>query len=145
MGLGAVVGVVVAVLLVVGAVALAGIGVAGLFGRLPRNRYAGVRTPASLASPEAFAVANRVAAPLVLGGALVVLLGGLAPFAFGALVGSLVALGCVVVGLLAVAAGGAAGARAAEAVPAPEQCAPSACASCTGCSLVGAHDGPPPA
>ena len=67
-----------AVLLGVGAVALAGVGLAGLLGRLPRNRVAGVRTPASLASAEAFRVANRVAAPAVLAGALVLVLGALA-------------------------------------------------------------------
>lgn len=137
-----VVGLVVAVLLVVGAVAVAGIGLAGLLGRLPRNRWAGVRTPASLASVDAFTVANRVAAPAALAGALVLLLGAFGPAAFGPLAGTLVALVAVVVGLVAVAAGGAAGTRAAEAVPTPAQCAPTACASCTGCSLVGAHDTP---
>lgn len=135
-------GVVVTVLLVAGAVALAGIGTAGLLGRLPRNRFAGVRTPDSLASVDAFGVANRVAAPGVLAGALALLLGAFAPTAFGALVGTVVAVAALVVGLVAVAAGGAAGTRAAAAVPAPAQCAPTACASCTGCSLVGAHDAP---
>jgi hypothetical protein len=137
-----VLGAVVSVLMVVVALALAGVGAAGALGRLPRNRFAGVRTPASLASVEAFRVANRAAAPAVLAGALVVLLGAMAPAAFGGGAGTLVALGCVVVGFVAVAAGGVAGTRAAAAVPAPAQCAPTACASCTGCSLVGAHDAP---
>ena len=103
----------------------------------------GVRTPASLASPEAFVVANRVAAPAVLAGSLVLVLGAFAPAAFGALAGTLVAVVAVVVGLVAVAAGGAAGARAAQAVPAPEQVAPTPCASSTGCALVGAHPDAP--
>jgi uncharacterized membrane protein len=71
------------VLLVTGA----GLLVVGLLGwrrRLPRNRFAGIRTPATLRSETAFSTANRVAAPPVLaagavcaaGGALVLGTGG---------------------------------------------------------------------
>ncbi len=52
------------VLLLVG-VALGSVAVLGARSRLPRNRYAGVRTAATLHSGQAFVLANRVAAPLV--------------------------------------------------------------------------------
>lgn len=132
----AVVGVVLAVL----AVVLGGVAVAGLTGRLPRNRWAGVRTPAALRSTETFALANRVAAPALLAGSAALLLGALAPAAFGGPAGLLAALAAVLVGLLAVAAGGVAGTRAAAAVPVADPCGTAtACASCTGCALAGAH------
>jgi uncharacterized membrane protein len=45
-------------------------------GRLSRNWFAGVRTPSTLRSAEAFAVANKAAAPLTGAGGLVMILGG---------------------------------------------------------------------
>jgi len=56
------------IVLALGGVILIGVGFAGLLGRLPRNRWAGVRTPSSLASDHAFTLANRVAGPAVLAG-----------------------------------------------------------------------------
>ncbi|MGH3918901.1 MAG: SdpI family protein, partial [Pseudonocardiaceae bacterium] len=46
--------------------ALLTVGLLGWRQRLPRNRFAGIRTPATLRSEAAFVAANRVAAPPVL-------------------------------------------------------------------------------
>jgi hypothetical protein len=56
----------------------------GWVGRLPRNGRFGVRSPAAGASDAAFAVANRVAAPVVAGASLI-LLGCAAVLAFTSL------------------------------------------------------------
>lgn len=50
--------------------------VAGWRGRLSRDRPIGVRTPSTVRSDEAFAVANKAAAPLGVAGGIVVVLGG---------------------------------------------------------------------
>ena len=49
------------------------VGLRGRGGALTRDGRMGVRTPASMASDEAFAVANRVAAPVALGAAAIAL------------------------------------------------------------------------
>ena len=59
-----------AVLLVV-AVPAGSMGLRGRSDSLTRDGRMGVRTPASMASDEAFGVANRVAAPLALGAAAI--------------------------------------------------------------------------
>lgn len=64
--------------LVLGGAALLVVGRRGLQGRLPRNRYAGVRTPAALRTEEAFELGNRVAAPATLAGGAVGVLSGAA-------------------------------------------------------------------
>jgi hypothetical protein len=117
--------------------ALLTIAVLGLRRLLPRNRWAGVRTAASLQSDAAFAIANQVAAaPLGAAGAVglvggVVLLVG-AP---GLLGWTLLAVSLVGVFVLT-GVGGVAGDRAARAVP-PPAAPPSACAgTCAGCDLV---------
>jgi hypothetical protein len=129
--------------LVLGAVELlAGLGLIavallGARGRLRRNRWAGVRTAASLRSDEAFALANRVAAvPLGAAGAVAVASGAvLLAGADGVL--AWVVLGIGGLGALALAGvGGAAGDRAAAALPEP---AAAGCAGeCAGCALAGA-------
>ncbi len=122
-------------LLVLVGVALLTVAVLGARGWLPRNRWAGVRTTATLRSDTAFALANRVAAaPVGAAGAVAVVGGAVVPFATGAPV--LVVLGVTVVGLLALAgAGGMLGDRAAQRVPA--EAPPAACAgTCAGCDLV---------
>jgi uncharacterized membrane protein len=65
-GLGLVVG--------VAGVALVTVGVIGARGKLPRNSWVGLRTPATMASDAAFTAANRAAAvPVaIMGGAAVV-------------------------------------------------------------------------
>jgi uncharacterized membrane protein len=50
--------------------------VAGWRGRLSRDRPVGVRTPSTLRSDEAFAAANKAAAPLEIAGGVVMVLGG---------------------------------------------------------------------
>ncbi|TXG92421.1 hypothetical protein DW322_05085 [Rhodococcus rhodnii] len=123
---------VVSVLLFVLAVAVGTVAVLGLTGRLPRNRWAGVRTPAALASDDAFSLANKVAAPTLLAGSLLLVLGGLG----GILIGGGFGIAVVVVGilgaLLTTAAGGTIGAKASAALPAEDSsCGPDACGSCS--------------
>jgi SdpI/YfhL protein family len=128
---------VLAVLLVVLGAALLTVAVLGMRRKLRRNRWAGVRTPATLRSDTAFALANEVAAaPLGAAGG-VALAGGAALLAgaTGVLGWTLVVVSLVAVFVLA-GVGGVAGDRAAAAVPAPEP-APSACGgACAGCDLV---------
>jgi SdpI/YhfL family protein len=105
--------------------------------KLRRNRWAGVRTPATLRSDAAFGVANQVAAaPLGAAGG-VALAGGAALLAgaTGVLGWTLVAVSLVAVFVLA-GVGGVAGDRAAAAVPATDP-GPSLCGgACAGCDLV---------
>jgi hypothetical protein len=109
-----------AIVLFVLAVALAGVAVAGFTEHLPRNRWAGVRTPDTLRDDETFALANRVAAPTLLAGAAMLVLGGLGALALGGVVGGVIAAGGVVAAAVTAAAGGSLGARAAASVPALE-------------------------
>ena len=124
-------------LLVVLGIALLTVAFLGLRRKLRRNRWAGVRTPASMHSDAAFAVANQVAAaPLGAAGG-VVLVGGAALLAGATdvLGWTLVVVSMVAVFVLA-GVGGVAGDRAAAAVPSPEP-APSVCGgACAGCDLV---------
>jgi hypothetical protein len=125
------------VLLVVLGAALLTIAVLGLRRKLRRNRWAGVRTAASLRSDAAFAVANQVAAaPLGAGGGVAVVGGGaLLAGATGVLGWTLVVVSAIAMFVLT-GVGGVAGDRAAGAVPAPDP-GPSACGgACAGCDLV---------
>ncbi len=107
--------------------ALVCVGVLGWRGRLPRNRFAGVRPPASLGSDAAFRAANRVAAPPVVAAGAVCLAGG--PVCFTAAGVALAVVGGVtgVGALLLVPAGGVLGNRAAERTVSP----------CSGCPVTG--------
>jgi uncharacterized membrane protein len=113
------------VLLVAGG-ALLTVGLLGWRRRLPRNRFAGIRTPATLRSDAAFIAANRVAAPPVLAAGVICVAGG--ALAFGtdgpALTVTVGLVGAGTVGLLL--AGGLLGHRAATAMP-PST---TACAAC---------------
>jgi SdpI/YhfL family protein len=124
-------------LLVVLGAALVAVAVLGMRRKLRRNRWAGVRTAASLRSDAAFAVANQVAAA-PLGAAGGIALAGGAALLAGAtdvLGWTLVVVSVVAVFVLA-GVGGVAGDRAAAAVPAPDP-GPSACGgACAGCDLV---------
>lgn len=123
-------------LLVLAGVLLLTVAVLGARGRLPRNRWFGVRTPVTLASDAAFALANRVAAaPLGAAGG-VALVGGLVTLAGPVGAGSVLVTAVAVVGTLVIGAvGGMAGQRAAAALPVPV--APASCAGvCAGCDLV---------
>jgi uncharacterized membrane protein len=102
--------------------------------RLPRNRFAGVRTAATLSSDAAFARANRVAAPLCAAAGVVGAVGGAVVLAGGPLAVTVVVLALTAVGVLVLAGlGGMLGDRAAAATePAPSACT----GSCAGCDLV---------
>lgn len=122
--------------LVIGLV-VATVGVLGLRERLPRNRFGGVRTPATLRDDETFRVGNRVAGlPIAVGGVVGVVGGAVGVAMTGAaavVVAVLALLGTVAIA----AAGGVLGHRAAEAVPAPEPELPAGCKGCQcgGCDL----------
>jgi uncharacterized membrane protein len=66
-----------AVILMVAGLGLIGVAVASWQERLPRNGLAGVRTPSTMRSDQAFKVANKVAAPLTAAGGVLLILGGL--------------------------------------------------------------------
>ena len=116
--------------LLIAAVALLTVGILGWQRRLPRNRFAGIRTPATLRSDDAFSAANRVAAPTVVAAGAVCAAGGaLALSADGAALAVIVAVaGTGAVGLLL--AGGLLGHRVASAVPPPT-------GGCAGCACSG--------
>lgn len=114
------------VLLLVAGGALLCVGLLGWQRRLPRNRFAGVRTSATLRSEAAFVAANRVAAPPVLAAGGICAAGGALAGATGgpALAAIVGVTGAGTIGLLI--AGGLLGHRAATALP-----------SCAGCSCTG--------
>ncbi len=114
--------------LVVGAVA-----VASLLGRLPRNRWAGVRTPESMRDDETFVMANRVAGPTNAAAALLLLIGGAAGLMLSGAFSVVAVVVCVLAALVTAGIGGSIGARAAAAAPVPvaEDGCGHACISCT--------------
>lgn len=135
---------VVAGLLVVAGVALGVVGVLGWRRRLPRNRFAGVRTVNTLRDDETFAVGNHVSAlPTIAAGAVAVL-GGLAAFAApapgGGLGPRLTLVALATVGMLVLTViGGVLGDRAARRVPVRTF---GGCAgSCGGCACAAATEG----
>ena len=120
--------------LLLAAAVLLAVAVLGARGRLRRNPWAGVRTRRTLASDEAFTLANRVAAaPLGAAGA-VALLGGAVVVAGGPAAVTWTVLLVATAGMLGFTGlGGALGERAVTRMPAPV----SACAgACAGCDLV---------
>lgn len=148
MGLVYVVSVIAAALAFALAALWAFVGVAGLAGKLPGNRWAGVRTKETVGSREAWELAHRVAAPGFLGGAVALTLGGL--LALTAPWGFLYALGGLVLGALAVSVVSGIAVRAAQTIPSPEGeggCSSECCsggdaadcgqASCGSCALSG--------
>lgn len=107
-------------------------GIAGLVGKLPGNSWTGVRSPATRKSEPAWHLAQKVAAPGYLAGAVSLTFGGIL-----ALVnrwGFLFALGGLVVGFLAVAVVSGIAVKAADAAVAAEAPADSGCSSgcCSG-------------
>jgi SdpI/YhfL family protein len=110
-------------------VAVAVLGLLGLRERLPVNRFAGVRTAATMRDAETFELGNKVAGlPILVAGAIGVL-GSVLALALptGGLVAGLLGL----VGMVAIAsAGGLLGHKAALAMPAPEPELPAGCAGC---------------
>jgi uncharacterized membrane protein len=69
---------IVGVALITAGLAFAVVGVLGWYERLPQNRFAGVRTPATLRDDETFTMGNRVSAPLTIAAGAVATLGGIA-------------------------------------------------------------------
>ncbi len=108
--------------LTVAGLALLCIGVLGWRGLLPRNRFAGVRTPATLRSAETFRIANRVAGPPLVAAGGVCVIGGTLCFTMTGAVLAVVAGVTGAATLLLVVAGGVLGNRAAEAVPTARSC-----------------------
>lgn len=129
---------VLAALLLLAGSALAVLALLGATGRLPRNRFAGVRTPASLRTADAFALANRVAAGPLAAAGLIALAGGGALLVTGRggatpwVLAVLAAVGSVVMAGF----GGSMGARAAEVTIAEQVPAPTCGGVCAGCDLV---------
>lgn len=118
---------IVALVLFVVAVIVGGVAAAGMTGRLPRNRWAGVRTPDTLASEETFALANRIAGPTLAASALLLVIGGIGALALPTFGGLAVAAVAVVAALVTAGYGGSIGARAAAAA------APAGCGDACGC------------
>ncbi|WP_016698669.1 SdpI family protein [Actinoalloteichus spitiensis] len=107
--------------MVAAGVAVGFVGLRGLREALPKNSWAGVQTPATMRSDEAFRVGNKAAGlPLLVAGAVLALLGALVPFAGGT--ATVVTLGVVggLGGLALTAAGCLLGHQAASRVPAPK-------------------------
>ncbi|QNG20712.1 SdpI family protein [Rhodococcus triatomae] len=124
---------IVSVVLFTLALAVAGVAVAGLTERLPRNRWAGVRTPATLRDDQTFALANRIAGPTLLATAGLLALGGLGGLLVGGPLGAGLVVAALVTAALTAGAGGMMGAKAAAALPTSDA---GACGnSCGACSL----------
>jgi hypothetical protein len=124
-------------LLVVAGIALVVVAALGARSRLPRNRFAGVRTAHTLRSEAAFALANRVAAAPSGAAGGVALVGGIAavcagPGAVGWVLVALTAVGMLALAGLGGMLGDRAAARLAELEPAPSACS----GTCAGCDLV---------
>ena len=110
---------------------IAAVGFLGLRERLPRNRFFGVRTAASLRDEDTFRLANRVAGlPALVGGLIGMVAGVIAllmPSTGGLVTAALIGLA----GMLAISvAGGALGHRAALAMPEPKAEVPAGCGGC---------------
>jgi hypothetical protein len=111
------------------------VGILGWRRRLPRNRFAGVRTVNTLRDDETFAVGNQIGAPLSMAAGAVAVLGGLAVLATPSTAVRLTLLVLAALGGLGLTAvGGVLGDRAAKLVPVPTL---GGCSGvCAGCSLV---------
>lgn len=125
-----------ALLVLVGAVFVV-VAVLGARSRLRRNRWIGVRTPATLASAPAFALANRAAAAPVGAAGAVALVGGAVLFSGADGVLGWVVLAVSLVGTVVLAGvGGLVGDRAAAAVVPPSPFSAGCAGTCAGCDLV---------
>lgn len=115
------------------------IGVIAVVGRLPRNRRFGVRTDETMRSDEAFALANRVAAPGQIAASVILLLGGLLSVGIDSAWSVLFGLVGILAAVFLVGLVSAAGIRAAAALPADDE------AGCGCCSGDAEHDHTPAA
>jgi hypothetical protein len=110
------------------------IGWRGVRGQLAPNRYAGVRTPATLRSDQAFEIGNRAAGPAFIGAGAVWFIAGISlPMLPGWSTVLLVAVLGALGGFVLMAVGGVMGNRAAAALPEPTSsgCAGCACGCCS--------------
>jgi hypothetical protein len=110
-----------AVLLLVPAAAAASAGLRGRAGTLPADSKLGVHGPAAAVSPAASAMANRVAAPVVLAAAAVFVIGAILTLALRQPTGTTLVIFAVALigGIALLIAGGSLGERAAATVPKP--------------------------
>jgi len=120
---------------------IAVVGVLGARERLPRNRFGGVRTAATMRDDRTFRVANKVAGlPIAVAGVI-----GVGTGVLGLVADSLLVTIVGFAGMAGIALGGGAlGHRAAEAVPEekpelPEGCRGCACGGCDLAKSVGAN------
>lgn len=128
---------VLAALLLVTGVALVVVAALGARARLPRNRFAGVRTRATLHSGPAFVAANRVAAPLLAAAGIIALVGGVALAAAPRPTAAWVLFALSVAGTVVLSGvGGVLGDRAAAALVAETTPAETCGGACAGCDLV---------
>lgn len=116
-----------AAVLTLAGLALVTVGLLGWRGLLPRNRFCGIRTPASLRSDSAFRAANRAAGPpVVAAGAAGVTGGALCLAVTGGALGVVAGVSGAGTLLLALA-GGVLGNRVAESVTATAPCGATGC------------------
>lgn len=109
---------IVALIPVLGGILVGWGGYLGWRGKLRRTGVAGVRTPATMVSDEAFEVGNKVAGLPTIAAGVVAIVAGLAALAMPTAAGVVIAAALGVVGLVVlVGAGGLLGHRAATAVP----------------------------
>lgn len=76
------------------------VGALGWRGRLPRNRFSGIRTRASMRSEAAFRAANQAGGLLIMVGGAAAVAGGLVAFGLRAVWGDAVAWICAVAGVV---------------------------------------------
>ena len=126
-----------AIVLFVLAALLSALAAVGLLGKLPRNRWVGIRTAATLRDDETFRVANQVAGPTQIAAAAALLLGGLVALKTDGIAGIIVVVLAALAALVLLALGASAGIRTAAAMPDDI----GACGeSCGACSLSGSCD-----
>lgn len=120
-----------AVVLIVLSVVLGAVAFAALTENLPRNRWVGVRTAKSLGSAQNFAMVNKVAAPMVLVGALSWLLGGLAALRLDGVAGVVIIALAAVAGVVLTIMGAQTATQVADALPDDIGVCGSSCGSCS--------------
>ncbi|WP_200171326.1 SdpI family protein [Tomitella cavernea] len=109
--------VIAAIVFLVLAVVLGAVAAAALSGRLPRNRWWGLRTDATLRDDATFRAANRVAAPAQLGAAAVLVLGACGGLLLGDAAALFVVIAAPVVAVVLTAVGAGIAQRVAAAMP----------------------------
>nr|WP_296776970.1 SdpI family protein [Rhodococcus sp. (in: high G+C Gram-positive bacteria)] len=126
--------IVVSILLFVLALVVGSVAAMSLTGKLPRNRWAGVRTAESMRDDETFTMANKVAGPTNAAAALLLLVGGAAGLMLTGVFSVVAVVVCLVAAFVTAGIGGSIGARAAAAAKPAEEAG--GCGhSCISCSL----------